>query len=85
MKNVKIISTKRTVLRSMDTVTTVRAHVTGFSREAILNGPCGKFHKNHITFRFDNAPEDLNIEAMLLEQLDYWENLIALRAEVGEW
>jgi hypothetical protein len=85
MKNVKIISTKRTVLRSMDTVTTVRAHVTGFSREAILNGPCGKFHKNHITFRFDNAPEDLNIEAMLLEQLNFAEDVISRSAEIGEW
>ena len=73
MKEVKIISTKRTVLRSLDTVTTVRAHVFGFSRKAIELGPCGKFHKNHITFRFDNAPEDMDFAAWILESCEYGE------------
>ena len=71
MKAVKIISTKRTVLASADTVTTIRAKVSGYPRFIVESYPQGVYHKKWVTFRFDNAPEDMDFASWIAESCEY--------------
>jgi len=71
MKFVKIISTKRKTLRSMDTVTTVRAKVSGYPSEVIERYPRGRITDKCVTFKFDNAPEDMDLASWITESLEY--------------
>ena len=71
MKSVEIISTKRRRLVSLDTVTTVRAKVSGYPNEIIELYPRGRISKKCVTFKFDNAPEDMDFASWIKDSLDY--------------
>lgn len=71
MKSVKIISIKRKTLRTMDTVTTVRAKVSGYPSSIIEDYPRGRINKKCVTFKFDNAPEDMDFASWITESLEF--------------
>ena len=71
MTSVKMLATKKTVLASADTVTTVRAKVSGYPRSIVEYYPGGVYHTKWVTFRFDNAPEGMDFAAWITESCEY--------------